>query len=672
MSQHYDESSITVLKGLEPVRQRPGMYTRIENPMHIMQEVIDNAVDEALGGFANHIRVTLTGDNIVTVEDNGRGIPTGKHPIEKIPVVELVFTKLHAGGKFNKGKENSGYDFSGGLHGVGVSVTNALSKEIIVDSIRDGVCNRIIFENGKVKTPVYPLLENDNSSFYQNTHGTKVSVTPDISFFDNGVIPVKDFKRYLNSKAVLVNNLTIEFIQYNTEQQIILEETFHYPNGVKDYLNVFLEKDEELVAEPYSLSCFLDDSQTTFNAGEGVDVSLCWTLSGRKGESYVNTIHTPLGGTHENGLKQGLYDSIKKYIETHGLLPKNVSIISDDVWSNVKYVLSVKILDPQFQGQTKDKLISREALKLVSTIIEDMFDAYLLSNSDNANLLCTFIVEKAANRQKSAFKPIEKKKTNSFSVLPGKLTDCESDNIEENELFIVEGDSAGGSSKQARDKKTQAILPLKGKILNTWEYENIELYNEKGEIANEEIKNLSLAIGLTPHSFTDIDTQDKIDNFDLSGLRYGKIIIESDADNDGLHIQTLALTLFLKHFPILLLTNRIFVAQPPLYRIDADKHNKLPNKKDYALDENEKNVLVKQLIKKGYPEEKIKVSRFKGLGEMNPEQLKETTMQVETRKLLSIEFNLGDMKEAIETFDMLMGKKFSSSRKAYMENNNVI
>lgn len=664
---HYDESSITVLKGLEPVRQRPGMYTRIENPMHIIQEVVDNAVDEALGGYANEITVKLDQENnLITITDNGRGIPTGNHPTEKIPVVELVFTKLHAGGKFNKGKENSGYDFSGGLHGVGVSVTNALSKKIIVESNRNKEIKAIEFNNGKTnKKGVYDVIIENNDSFYKQNSGTKVIVEPDTSFFDSPEIPVKEFKKYLNSKSVLVKNLKITF-EDNKEKTV-----FFYPDGINDYLKEMIEEDT-IIGEIYSLSHFIDNEETVFNKGEGIELSLAWTDTGRKGESYVNTIHTPLGGTHENGLKQGLYESIKKYIENHGMLPKNVSIISEDVWSNIKYVLSTKILDPQFQGQTKDKLISREALKLVSNIVGDMFDHYLLNNQQIAKELATFIIEKATNRQKIAFKPIEKKKTNNIAILPGKLTDCESENLEENEIFIVEGDSAGGSAKLARNKKTQAVLPLKGKILNTWEYDTLQLYNEKGEIDNEEIKNLSIAIGLQPHTIMDVDTIDKLNQFDSSNLRYGKIIIESDADNDGLHIQSLALTLFLKHMPYLLLKGHIYIAQPPLFRIDIEKMGKNPMKKIYALDETEKENILKQLFKKGYPEDKIKVSRFKGLGEMNPDQLKETTMQPETRKLVRVKFGIDNIKDSIETFDILMGKKSASKRKDYMEEKGII
>ncbi|MBR3425158.1 MAG: type IIA DNA topoisomerase subunit B, partial [Neisseriaceae bacterium] len=614
MSKAYDESSVTVLKGLEPVKERPGMYTRTENPTHIIQEVIDNAADEALGGFASEICVEICPDGGIEVSDNGRGIPTGLHPVEQISVVELVFTQLHAGGKFNK-KDGGAYAFSGGLHGVGVSVTNALSKRLQVAVKRDGKISTIAFENGFVAEP----LQEIGTCSLKDT-GTTVKVWADGKYFDSPNVSLPELERILRAKAVLLSGIKVILKQHINSE--ITQKEWHYPDGLSGYLNDLIG--ENIPAVPtLTVERYFDEDVDDFAQGEGAAAALSWIEEGvASGESYVNLIPTPSGGTHESGLKQAVFTAVSRFIQHHNLLPRGVKLQSEDVFAKVAFVLSARMLDPQFQGQTKEKLTNRDALKLVSTALADTIELKLNHNVEAGKKIAEISIRQAQARMRSV-KKIEKKKGSGVAVLPGKLTDCESEDIRENELFLVEGDSAGGSAKLARDKATQAILPLRGKVLNSFEVHRDQLFG------NQEIHDISVAIGVDPHGIDDA--------VDLSGLRYGKIAILSDADVDGSHIQVLLLTLFYTHFPKLIEHGHIYVAQPPLYRIDVAAQGKSkPPRKFYALDEGELSAVLERLRKEQVKESAYSVSRFKGLGEMNPDQLKDTTMHPDTRRLLKV------------------------------------
>jgi topoisomerase-4 subunit B len=633
----YNESSISVLKGLDPVKERPGMYTRTESPLHIIQEVIDNAVDEALSGNATEINVTINEDKSVTIKDNGRGIPVGIHPTEGVSTVEVVFTRLHSGGKFNK-KETDNYKFTGGLHGVGVSVTNALSEKLVVSVNRDGQRHQIIFSNGDIVSPLSVI--GDASST-----GTEVQVFPNMKYFDSDKISVSDLEKLLRSKAILLKNLKVSLNNNGDIQE------WQYVDGMTSYFEENIDQ-EDVIGLPFYGESYIEERTSDFFTGEGFQWAIAWVEHGSGGESFVNMIPTPLGGTHEAGVKNTLTESVKKYAEMHSLMPKGINITADDVWSKVKFIISSKMLDPQFQGQTKDKLTSREAVKLASTTIKDVFDNWLVFNNEKAKDIVGFIIQQAISRSKQ-IKVIERKKGSGVAVLPGKLTDCESSDISKNEVFLVEGDSAGGSAKLGRDKVYQAIMPLRGKVLNTWEI-------EKGLIfENNEVHDISTIIGVDPHSILD-------ETVDLSQLRYGKIIIMADADVDGSHIQTLLLTLFLRHFPKLIQNGNIYIAQPPLFKIDISSQKGKAERKLWALDSEERDFIVEKLLSEGIKEDKIKVSRFKGLGEMNPEQLKETTMNVDTRKILQAIMS-DEFVETREMFDLLMKKSESAQRKAWME-----
>lgn len=644
MTQNYDESSVTVLKGLEPVRERPGMYTRTENPTHIIQEVIDNAADEALGGYANEICVEIFPDGGIEISDNGRGIPTGLHPVEQISVVELVFTQLHAGGKFNK-KDGGAYAFSGGLHGVGVSVTNALSKRLQVAVKRDGKISTIAFENGFVAEP----LQEIGTCSLKDT-GTTVKVWADGKYFDSPNVSLPELERIMRAKAVLLSGVKVKLKQYINGEPI--QKEWHYPNGLSDYLNDLIG--DNIPAVPtLTVERYLDEETDDFAIGEGAAAALSWIEEGvASGESYVNLIPTPSGGTHESGLKQAVFTAVSRFIQHHNLLPRGVKLQSEDVFAKVAFVLSARMLDPQFQGQTKEKLTNRDALKLVSTALADSIELQLNNNVEAGKKIAEISIRQAQARMRSV-KKIEKKKGSGVAVLPGKLTDCESEDIRENELFLVEGDSAGGSAKLARDKATQAILPLRGKVLNSFEVHRDQLF------ANAEIHDISVAIGVDPHAAHD--------EVDLSGLRYGKIAILSDADVDGSHIQVLLLTLFYTHFPKLIENGHIFVAQPPLYRIDVAAQGKSkPPRKFYALDEGELSSLLERLRKENVKESAYTVSRFKGLGEMNPDQLKDTTMHPDTRRLLKVA-PIDNIEEMNGIFTKLMGKGEAAARRQWME-----
>jgi topoisomerase-4 subunit B len=645
----YSESSIRVLKGLEPVKQRPGMYTRTENPLHIIQEVIDNASDEALGGHCNNIGVTINPDGSITVEDDGRGIPVGLHPEENVPVVEIVFTRLHAGGKFDKGSGGA-YAFSGGLHGVGVSVTNALSSRLEISVWRkDDAGNgyhHMAFANGDVIEP----LASEAAPRGGKKSGTRVTAWPNPKYFDSPVISATELQRLLRSKAVLLPGVTVTLTNGKTGDV----QTWKYDEGLRGYLNEMLAQSsdgETLI--PLFEGAQYSGGDDGFAEGEGAAWVVAWTESGAiTRESYVNLIPTPNGGTHESGLRDGLYGAVKNFVEMHSLLPKGVKLLPEDVFARVSFVLSAKVLDPQFQGQIKERLNSRDAVKLVSTFAKPPLELWLNQHVDYGRKLADLVIKQAQSRLRSLQK-VEKKKSSGVAVLPGKLTDCESSDITRNEIFLVEGDSAGGSAKMGRDKEYQAILPLRGKVLNSWETDRDRLF------ANNEIHDISVAIGVDPHSYGDSP--------DLSNLRYGKICILSDADVDGSHIQVLLLTLFFKHFPALFAHGHICIARPPLFRVDAPARGKKPIQKLYALDAGELIAIEDKLKKDGVKEGAWSISRFKGLGEMNAEQLWETTMNPDTRRLLPVKLGDFSQGDASARFNMLMGKGEAAARRAWIE-----
>ncbi len=647
--QQYSESSIKVLKGLEPVKQRPGMYTRTDNPLHIIQEVIDNASDEALGGHGQEIILTLHTDQSVSVEDFGRGIPVGMHPDEKVPVVEIVFTQLHAGGKFEKGNAGA-YAFSGGLHGVGVSVTNALSKRLEVEVWRDKQYSTLAFEQGflveKISTKSIPAGE--------KVSGTRVRAWPETKYFDSAAIPLAELQRLLRSKAVLLPGVKVTLIQEKTGDT----QSWFYEYGLKGYLDEAMLQGghSELVIPVFDGEHFAEPERAgeeNFAQGEGASWIVAWTEEGAPvRESYVNLIPTTAGGTHESGLREGLYNAVKSFIELHALLPKGVKLMPEDVFQRASFVLSAKVLDPQFQGQIKERLNSRDAVRLVSGFVKSALELWLNQHVDYGKKLAELVIKQAQARTRAGQK-IEKRKSSGVAVLPGKLTDCESEDIIINEIFLVEGDSAGGSAKMGRNKEYQAILPLRGKVLNTWETERDRLF------ANNEVHDIAVAIGVDPHSLND--------NPDLSNLRYGKVCILSDADVDGSHIQVLLLTLFYKHFPKLVERGHIYIARPPLFRVDAPARGKKPAQKIYALDTSELTSIEDKLKKEGLKEGSWQISRFKGLGEMNPEQLWDTTLNPDTRRLLPILTGDITLEDTNKMMDMLMGKSESSARRNWLE-----
>ena len=642
----YSESSIRVLKGLEPVKQRPGMYTRTENPLHIIQEVIDNASDEALGGYAKQIMVTQNIDGSISVEDDGRGIPVGMHPEEKVPTVEIVCTRLHAGGKFDKGSGGA-YSFSGGLHGVGVSVTNALSTRLEITVWREAGMHQMAFADGDVieKLKTRPIGREEKKS------GTRVTAWPNPKYFDSPVIAIADLQRLLRSKAVLLPGVKVTLTIAKTGEV----QTWQYDQGLRGYL---LESLAQSAGAQPVIPLFEGDQYAGADAegfaeGEGAAWVVAWTEDGNVvRESYVNLIPTSAGGTHESGLREGLFGAVKSFVEMHALLPKGVKLLPEDVFARVSFVLSAKVLDPQFQGQIKERLNSRDAVRLVSTFCKPPLELWLNEHVEYGKKLAELVIRQAQSRLRSLQK-VEKKKSSGVAVLPGKLTDCESNDVTRNELFLVEGDSAGGSAKMGRDKEFQAILPLRGKVLNSWETERDRLF------ANNEIHDMAVAIGVDPHGVND--------HPDMSGLRYGRICILSDADVDGSHIQVLLLTLFFKHFPMLMAKGHICVARPPLYRVDAPARGKKPAQKIYALDDGELEAIQDKLRKDGVKDNGWSISRFKGLGEMNAEQLWETTMNPDTRRLLPITLGAFDQAASESRFTMLMGKGEAAARRAWIE-----
>jgi topoisomerase-4 subunit B len=620
MSNNYTAEAIEVLSGLDPVKKRPGMYTDTQRPNHLAQEVIDNSVDEALGGYATRIEVTLYKDGSLSVTDDGRGMPVDIHPEHKVSGVELILTRLHAGGKFS----NKNYQFSGGLHGVGVSVVNALSKHLIVTVKRDGNVYQQEFRNGDAATK----LKSIDSAPKRQT-GTTVRFWADEKYFDSPKYSVTRLKHVLKAKAVLCPKLTVVF----TDEASGESETWYYEDGLKDYLKDANREFITLPEEPF-IGAFSGKL-------EAVDWAVQWLLEGGElvQESYVNLIPTAQGGTHVNGLRTGLLDALREFCEFRNLLPRGIKLSPEDVWERCAFVLSLKMQDPQFAGQTKERLSSRESASFISGVVKDAFSLYLNQHTDIAEQLAELAISNAQKRLRQS-KQVARKKITSGPALPGKLADCSGSDITRSELFLVEGDSAGGSAKQARDREFQAVMPLRGKILNTWEVDSGEI------LASQEVHDIAVAIGVDPAS----------DNLD--GLRYGKICILADADSDGLHIATLLCALFVRHFRPLVERGHVYVAMPPLYRIDLGKEV------FYALDEDEKRGILDRLDaekKKGKPN----VQRFKGLGEMNPLQLRETTMAPDTRRLVKLV--LDDLQSTTEVMDMLLAKKRAGDRKTWLE-----
>ena len=620
MAREYTAKSIEVLSGLDPVKKRPGMYTETSRPNHLALEVIDNSIDEALGGFASKIDVVLLEDGSLSVEDDGRGMPVDIHPDEGIPAVELIFTRLHAGAKFS----NEDYKFSGGLHGVGVSVVNALSSFLEAEIKRDGQKYSIRFEESEKKSD----LKNIEKVGKKNT-GTKVTFLPDPQYFDNAKISVSQLKSALKAKAVLSPGLKISFKDKNTGESV----SWCFVEGLAAYLASSNKGGEVVPSDPF---------EGEFMSEEG---GLTWALQWVQGitdpisESYVNLIPTSQGGTHVNGTRSGLTEALKEFCEFRNLIPRGVKLTSDDIWLNCSSIISAKVKDPQFTGQTKERLSSKEFTNVSSQIIKDSFSLWLNQHTEEGEIIAGICIANAQARQKNN-KKVDRKKIVSGPALPGKLTDCTCDDPEEGELFLVEGESAGGSAKRARDRKFQAILPLKGKIMNTWEVDVGEV------LASQEVSNIAIALGVEPGSNN------------LEGLRYGKVCILADADSDGLHIATLLCALFLRHFRPLVEAGRVYVAMPPLYRVDQGKEV------HYALDDDEKDRLVEELKKKN-KRTKIEVQRFKGLGEMNASQLRETTMLPGARRLVQLTVKSGD--KSAQIVDMLLSKKRSQDRKEWLE-----
>jgi topoisomerase-4 subunit B len=638
----YDESSVKKLRGIEPVQRLPGMYTRTSDPTHIIQEAIDNAADEAYGGHATRIDVTLHRDGSVTVSDDGRGIPVGMHPEEKIPTVQLVFTELHAGAKFSKSDTEAAYKFSGGLHGVGVSVTNALSDRLEVEVRREGALHAMVFANGVVDEKLKV-----KGKIGKNETGTLLRIWPNKKYFDSPKVSLPDLERIVRSKAVLLPGVKVTL---NIEGP--RETTTHnwsYPEGMKGYLAELLA-DAQPVAPIFDGEKYVQEANG-FAVGEGAGWAFAFVeeLKGY-GESYANLIPTPAGGTHEAGLRDGLFEAVKAFAEHHSMMPRGIKLQSDDVWSRTVFFLSAKVLEPQFHGQTKEKLSNRDALKLVSSMVRDPFELWLNTHVDQGRKIADLVIRQAVERSRSVQK-VERKKSSSVVMLPEKLTDCESSALADNELFLVEGDSAGGSAKQARDKRFQAIYKMRGKALNSWEVKRDLLFS------NAEIHDIAVAVGVDPHG--DEDTPD------LSGLRYGKIASMTDADVDGAHISVLLLTLFYKHFPKLIERGHIYVACPPLYKVDLPGLGKRPPKKVYALDDEERKSILDRARDDGIKMESISIQRFKGLGEMNPGQLWETTLCPDTRRLLQV--RIEDRAHTLAMFNMLMSKKEAESRCNWME-----
>jgi topoisomerase-4 subunit B len=622
MSNAYDASAIEVLTGLEPVQKRPGMYTETTRPNHLAQEVIDNSVDEAVAGHANQVQIILHPDNSLEVIDNGRGMPVDIHPEEGVPGVEVILTRLHAGGKFS----NKNYQFSGGLHGVGVSVVNALSTRLEVKIRRNATEYSIAFESGLLVEPL-----NEIGTVGKRNTGTSVRFWPDEKYFDAAKFLVSRLRHVLRAKAVLCPGLEVTFTDLSGKEKAV--DKWQYQDGLKTYLSGAMTDQECVPAEPF-VGHFDGEA-------EQVDWALMWQVEPGEElmESYVNLIPTAQGGTHVNGLRSGLLDALKEFCDFRSLLPRGVKLSAEDIWERCCYVLSVKLEDPQFSGQTKERLSSRQCAPFVSNAVKDAFSLWLNQHVEAGEKIAELAISNAQSRLKQAKKVI-RKRVQTGPALPGKLSDCTSQDVTRTEVFLVEGDSAGGSAKQGRDREFQAIMPLRGKILNTWEVESGQV------LASQEVHDIAVAIGVDPGSE------------DLSGLRYGKICILADADSDGAHIATLLCALFVRHFPALVQAGHICVAMPPLYRIDVGKQV------FYALDDEERQMYLDK-IEKEKIRGKVSIQRFKGLGEMNPIQLRETTMAPDTRRLIRLTISAED--DTMMVMDKLLAKKRSADRKSWLE-----
>lgn len=656
---NYNSSKIRVLKGLEPVKLRPGMYTRTENPNHIIYEIIDNAQDEALAGYANKISVTVK-DKVVTVSDNGRGIPVDKMPEQdNKSAAEVIFTELHSGGKFDK-ESGGAYSFSGGLHGVGISVTNALSNSLIAVIKKAGKIYQISFTDGDLSEDIKVIGKCDKED-----SGTSISAKPDPQYFEDGSVNLEQLKNYLRVKSALLDNVEISFSNNDDEPTLwkydgLLDYLIKEANKINQNEVYWLSLDDTQQANKtdkvWDFEYYLKEDSSLGKKGEGLHVSLGVIEEGKRvSESFVNLIPTLNGGTHERGLKNGLFEGLKSFMNHYSLLPPKVTIESEDLWQKCSYVLSAKILDPQFQGQTKEKLSSESAAKLIQGLIKDNFELWLNENIDFGKKLSEFVISNAQKRSKSEIK-IDRKRGGSSTTLPGKLADCEDSDPEKSELFLVEGDSAAGSGKMGRDKNFQAILPMRGKILNTWEVESNKLFD------TDTIHDIAVAIGIPPH--------DKDSAIDFSKLRYNKICAMCDADVDGRHIEVLLMTLFLKHFPQVIQRGHLYVAKAPLFRVDYPSSKKNKNKLDvkrYVQDEKGLDLFLKKLNKDGFEDTSIKVSRFKGLGEMSAEQLWDTTLNPENRCLIKVGYDLDHLSSDFDIFNLLMSKKESKKRKEWME-----
>jgi topoisomerase-4 subunit B len=639
--QIYDASSIQALKGLEPVRRMPGMYTHTIHPLHVVQEVIDNAVDEALAGYGKKITVTVHKDGSVEVADEGRGIPVDMHPVEKRPAVEVAFGMLHAGGKFNRSGD-AVYHISGGLHGVGVAVTNALSRRLEVTVYRDGQKHSIAFEGGELKQKL------KSERIRERRVGTVVRAWPDAKYFDSPVIPLAELEHLVRSKAYLLPGLTTVLRVEGRE-----DKAWKYERGMAQYFD-FMLAGRELVAPLFTGERYFQESDIPeIEPGEGASWAIGWVADGEVfADSHVNLIPTRSHGTHEAGFRNGIFDALRAFMETRGLTPKGVKLIADDLWSRACFTLSARIVRTQFHGQTKEKLTTRHATRLLELCTRDAFELWLNAHPDDGRKIVELAIEQAMSRL-SKGKKFERKKSSGVATLPGKLVDCASGDTSRNELFMVEGDSAGGSAKEARDKETQAVLPLRGKVLNTMSKD------ARTVLANKELQAIATAIGVDPHGVEDQP--------DLSGLRYGKIVIMTDADVDGGHIQALLLTFFFMHAPKLVETGHVYVAQPPLYKVEVPGQGKnRPARRFYCLDDDELEEALELLKKEKLREGAWEISRFKGLGEMSPEQLWETTMNPDTRRLVRMQLDAAKIKQVRATFELLMDSGEAEGRRNWM------
>jgi len=648
-SRGYSAEDIEILEDLSPILHRPGMYTDPANPNHALVETIDNAADEGLAGFAKNIEVTLYEDGSAAVDDDGRGIPVDIHPKKKVPAVQVIFTTLHSGGKFRKTDKDAVYRIAGGLHGVGICVTNALAQRLEVEVKRDGALHRLVFaDNGKVKEPLKKVR-----AVAARETGTRIRFWPDPKFFDSPRIVVADIAALMRAKAMLLPG--VRFALGVEKGGKIETQSWHFPEGVRGYFAAAIGSLSP-VAETFHGERYIaaQSESDNFAEGEGALWAVAWTPDGDVvAEAYVNMIPTRHGGTHVAGLRDGVYNAIRSFIDHHAMGQRGLKIVPEDVWSRASYVLAVKMLDPQFKGQVKHELLSRDAVKLVAQMVRDPFELWLSRHVDEGKRIAELAIRQAMARTRAAQK-VERRKSSGVAVLPGKLTDCASDDPERNELFIVEGDSAGGSAKQARDKEFQAVLPLKGKPKNTWQDAPETLYS------NKEIEAIALAIGIDAHGAADA--------IDLAPLRYRKIVILSDADVDGAHIQVLLLTLFFRHFPRLIENGHVFVAKPPLFRIDVPSLGKgKPARKLYALDRQELEAIEEKLQDEGVAAGKWATSRFKGLGEMSPEQLWETTLNPDTRRMLPVRIEDSALDEDRSLFDMMMARENASQRREWME-----